>query len=75
MPDGDVRRMLGAIEHATLVRPSDAAAMASTIEAAARRGRVERVRDGVDSPALAPYERRASVTRIAEVFDQVLARR
>jgi hypothetical protein len=75
VPDGDVRDMLAPIEHVTLVRPADVAGMTSALRALVARGRVETVRDGLDSEHLAPLERRQCVARIAAVLEQVLAAR
>jgi len=72
VPDGDTRRILSGIGHAVLCRPKDVDAMAAAIRTAVRRGPVEAVEDGMDSPALAPYERRAAVAAIAHVLDEVL---
>jgi glycosyltransferase involved in cell wall biosynthesis len=72
VPEGDTRDILAGVSHATLCRPSDVEAMATAIREAVARGPVERVRDGIDSPALAPYERRAAVAEIAGVLDLVL---
>ena len=72
VPDGDARDMLSGVSHATLCRPSDVEALAAAIGEAVARGRVDRVRDGIDSPVLAPYERRAAVAEIAGVLDSVL---
>ena len=72
VPDGDARDMLSGVSHATLCRPSDVEALAAAIAEAVARGRVDRVRDGIDSPVLAPYERRAAVAEIAGVLDSVL---
>ncbi len=72
VPDGDTRRILSGIRHATLCRPTDVDAMAAAVETAVRRGHVDAVADGIDSPALAPYERRVAVAAIAAVLDQVL---
>ena len=74
VPDGDVRDMLAPLEHVTLVRPGDVAAMTAALRRAVDAGPVERVADGLGSPALRPLERGACVAEIARVLDGVLAR-
>jgi glycosyltransferase involved in cell wall biosynthesis len=72
VPDGDVRDLLAPLEHASLVRPADVAAMAAAIRGWIDRGPVATVDQGVGSPALAGFERRREVARIACVLDDVL---
>jgi glycosyltransferase involved in cell wall biosynthesis len=72
VPDGDVRDLLARVRHASLCRPSDVRGMAEAIRRAVAGGRVERVEDGIASPALQHLERRRTVARIATVLDDVL---
>jgi hypothetical protein len=69
VPDGDVRDMLGPLEHASLVRPSDVEGMAAVL-----RDRLAHTGTGVRVPteALRAFERRQCVARIAQVLDSVL---
>jgi hypothetical protein len=73
VPDGDVRDMLAPLDHVTLVRPADVAAMSAALREQIARGPVGRVRDGIGSPALRRLERRQCVGEIAAVLDDVLA--
>lgn len=74
VPDGDVRDMLSPVRHVTLVRPADVEGMTQALGRLVDEAPVARVADGLDSPVLAPLERRACVTRIAGVLDGVLGR-
>jgi glycosyltransferase involved in cell wall biosynthesis len=67
VPDGDVRDLLAPLAQASVVRPSDTAAMAEAIGAWAERA------PAPDSPPPPELERRRSVERIAAVLDSVLA--
>jgi glycosyltransferase involved in cell wall biosynthesis len=73
VPDGDVRDLLAPLGHAVLVRPADVAAMAQALRARIDAGAPGPVADGVGSPALAGYDRRRLVARLAGVIDGVLA--
>jgi hypothetical protein len=73
VPDGDVRDMLAPLHDVSLVRPADVDGMVAALRAQLARGRVEQVRDGIDSPALRRLERRQGVAEIAAVLDEVLA--
>jgi glycosyltransferase involved in cell wall biosynthesis len=74
VPDGDVREMLGAVGHATVVRPADVDAMTAAIR---RRVLAAGAAPGGREPDRAAppiYERRRSVAEIAHVLDAVLGR-
>jgi glycosyltransferase involved in cell wall biosynthesis len=66
VPDGDVRDMLAPLEHASVVRPPDVAAMAAAIEQWIARA------PAADAPPQPELERRRLVGRIAAVLDDVL---
>jgi len=55
------------------VRPADVPAMAGAVAAAIAAGPPGPVADGLGSPALAGYDRRRLVARLAGVVDGVLA--
>jgi hypothetical protein len=74
VPDGDVRDMLGPLDHVALVRPGDVAGMTDVLRRAIAAGSAARIRDGIGSPALRSLERRACVADIAQVLDGVLGR-
>jgi glycosyltransferase involved in cell wall biosynthesis len=73
VPDGDVRDLLAPLGHTVLVRPADVAAMADALRARIAAGAPGPVADGVGSPALAGYDRRQLVARLAGTIDGVLA--
>jgi glycosyltransferase involved in cell wall biosynthesis len=68
VPDGDVRDMLGPLEHVTLVRPADVDAMAAAVRQRAAAGRAG------EFPPPAELARRQSVAQIAAILDDVLGR-
>jgi glycosyltransferase involved in cell wall biosynthesis len=72
VPDGDVRDLLAPLGHTLLVRPADVTAMAEALATQLAAGPPGPVADGVDSPALAGYDRRRLVARLAGVIDGVL---
>jgi hypothetical protein len=73
VPDGDVRDLLAPLGHAALVRPADVTAMAEALRTRIDAGAPGPVSDGVGSPALAGYDRRRLVARLAGTIDGVLA--
>jgi glycosyltransferase involved in cell wall biosynthesis len=73
IPHGDVRDLLTPLAHATLVRPTDVAAIAEALRLAVAAGPAGRVAQGLGSADLAGYDRRRLVERIAGVADAVLA--
>ena len=73
VPDGDARDMLvGRVARDALPAVGRGGDGGCDRARRWRAGRVDRVRDGIDSPVLAPYERRAAVAEIAGVLDRVL---
>ena len=69
VPEGDVRDLLGSVGDVSLVAPTDVAGMVAAIR---RRIADTTARTAADD--LGPLQRRASVTRIAAVLDQVTGR-
>jgi hypothetical protein len=68
VPDGDVRDMLAAVDHASVVRPADVEGMAAVL-----RDEIARM-PAPDSAAPTALARPACVAQIAAVLDEVLAR-
>jgi glycosyltransferase involved in cell wall biosynthesis len=74
VPDGDARDLLARAGTGLLCRPDDVDGMVRIVA-----GELERVRRGLEPPALTPgvlepYERRALTCRLAEIFDSVVER-
>lgn len=72
VPDGDVRDLLEPLEHVSVCRPADVAAMTREIRRWLERAPVGRVAQGRDSDDLGDLDRRRLVGRIATVFDGLL---
>lgn len=75
VPDGDARDLLSRFGRAHVVRPSDAAGIAAAIRERMRDPHRGVGEDGIGSPLLGPYERRALTRQIAGVLDEVMGSR